>query len=58
MRDADCAVDEIISDAAAAGIRNVFAGMGHRGRLNVMSHVIHTSFEEILAELGFHSTKE
>ena len=43
-------LDELISTAAQSGVRNLFIGMGHRGRLNVMAHVLNTPFDEILAE--------
>src|SRR3982750_921263 len=32
-------LDEVISEAAECGIRNILIGMAHRGRLNVMAHV-------------------
>lgn len=43
-------LDEIIWAAAKAGIRNALVGMGHRGRLNVLAHVLNKKLEEILAE--------
>ncbi|MCC7161789.1 MAG: 2-oxoglutarate dehydrogenase E1 component [Anaerolineae bacterium] len=43
-------LDEIIGDAAAAGIRTLFLGMAHRGRLNVLAHVLNKPIREILAE--------
>ena len=43
-------LDELISTAAQSGVRNLFIGMGHRGRLNVMAQVLNTPFDEILAE--------
>ena len=43
-------LDEIIGRAAVAGIRTAFLGMGHRGRLNVLVHVLGKTFAEILAE--------
>jgi len=33
-------LDEIVLEAASAGVREVFFGMAHRGRLNVMTHVL------------------
>ena len=43
-------LDEIIADAAAAGVRHVFIGMAHRGRLNVLAHVLQKGYPPILAE--------
>jgi 2-oxoglutarate dehydrogenase E1 component len=43
-------LDEIIADAAAAGVRHVLIAMAHRGRLNVLAHVLHKPYAQILAE--------
>jgi 2-oxoglutarate dehydrogenase E1 component len=43
-------LDEVIGAAAEAGIRNILIGMAHRGRLNVLAHVLHKSYTQILAE--------
>jgi 2-oxoglutarate dehydrogenase E1 component len=43
-------LDEVISEAAEAGFRQVFIAMAHRGRLNVMAHVLGKPYEQILAE--------
>jgi len=43
-------LDEIIGGAAEAGIRNILIGMGHRGRLNVLAHVLNKPYAQILAE--------
>ena len=43
-------LDEVIEEAAEAGARRVFIGMAHRGRLNVMTHVLGKPYEQILAE--------
>jgi 2-oxoglutarate dehydrogenase E1 component len=43
-------LDEIIGDAAEAGIRHILIGMAHRGRLNVMAHVLNKPYAQILAE--------
>ena len=43
-------LDEVISEAAEAGLRQAFIGMAHRGRLNVMAHVLGKPYEQILAE--------
>ena len=33
-----------------AGVRHVLIGMAHRGRLNVLAHVMQKSYEQILGE--------
>ena len=43
-------LDEVIGEAAEAGIRNVLIGMAHRGRLNVLAHVLQRPYAKILAE--------
>jgi 2-oxoglutarate dehydrogenase E1 component len=43
-------LDEVIGGAAAANICTIFIGMGHRGRLNVLAHVLHKPYAEILSE--------
>jgi 2-oxoglutarate dehydrogenase E1 component len=43
-------LDEVISEAAESGIRNILIGMAHRGRLNVMAHVLNKPYAQILAE--------
>ena len=43
-------LDEIIADAADAGVRHVLIGMAHRGRLNVLTHVLQKSYAQILSE--------
>jgi 2-oxoglutarate dehydrogenase E1 component len=43
-------LDEVIAEAAEAGIRNILIGMAHRGRLNVMAHVLNKPYAQILAE--------
>ncbi|HEY7476543.1 MAG TPA: 2-oxoglutarate dehydrogenase E1 component, partial [Vicinamibacterales bacterium] len=43
-------LDEVVAEAAEAGLRQAFIGMAHRGRLNVMAHVLGKSYEQILAE--------
>jgi 2-oxoglutarate dehydrogenase E1 component len=43
-------LDEIICDAADAGIRNALLGMAHRGRLNVLAHILQKPYAQILAE--------
>ncbi|MGH9348382.1 MAG: 2-oxoglutarate dehydrogenase E1 component [Vicinamibacterales bacterium] len=43
-------LDEIICDAAEAGIRHTLIGMAHRGRLNVLAHILQKPYSQILAE--------
>ena len=43
-------LDEVISEACEAGMRQAFIAMAHRGRLNVMAHVLGKPYEHILAE--------
>ena len=43
-------LDEVICEAAEAGLRQAFVAMAHRGRLNVMTHVLGKPYEQILAE--------
>jgi 2-oxoglutarate dehydrogenase E1 component len=43
-------LDEVIGDAAESGTRNILIGMPHRGRLNVMAHVLNKPYAQILAE--------
>ncbi|MDQ3069063.1 MAG: 2-oxoglutarate dehydrogenase E1 component [Acidobacteriota bacterium] len=43
-------LDEVIGDIADAGTRSVFIGMAHRGRLNVLAHILNKPYAQILAE--------
>ena len=43
-------LDVILGDAADEGARKVVIGMAHRGRLNVLAHVVGVSYEAILSE--------
>src|SRR5690242_21937977 len=45
-------LDEVIGEAAEAGIGHTLIGMAHRGRLNVMAHVLRS--EEHTSELQSH----
>ena len=48
-------IDEAIARAADGGTREVVIGMGHRGRLNVLSHVMGKPYENLFREfLGKH----
>jgi len=42
-------MDEVIHGAAASGVREVVIGMAHRGRLNVLTHVLGKPYAQILA---------
>jgi 2-oxoglutarate dehydrogenase E1 component len=43
-------LDEIIHDAAEGGVQHVMIAMAHRGRLNVLAHVLQKPYTQILAE--------
>jgi len=43
-------LDVIVGDAARNGIREIAIGMAHRGRLNVLTHVLGKPYEAIFAE--------
>lgn len=43
-------LDEVIAEAAEDGLRNITIGMAHRGRLNVLAHVLRKPYSQILAE--------
>ncbi len=43
-------LDELIDRAADDGTRTIVLGMAHRGRLNVLAHVLGKPYERILAE--------
>ena len=43
-------LDEIINDAASAGVQHVMIAMAHRGRLNVLAHIMQKPYAQVLAE--------
>jgi 2-oxoglutarate dehydrogenase E1 component len=43
-------LDELVGEAAEADIRHILIGMAHRGRLNVLAHVLQKPYAQILAE--------
>src|SRR5919204_7000921 len=43
-------LDELVGRAAADGTRTILLGMAHRGRLNVLAHVLGKPYARILAE--------
>jgi len=45
-------LDEIIAGAVTTGTQEVIIGMAHRGRLNVLTHVIGKPYAAILAEFS------
>src|SRR5713226_8643655 len=45
-------LDEIILGAIESGSRKVIVGMAHRGRLNVLAHVLGKSYTAILSEFS------
>jgi 2-oxoglutarate dehydrogenase E1 component len=51
-------LDEAVELAADSGAHEVVLGMAHRGRLNVLAHVIGLPYEEILREFEGERTSE
>lgn len=43
-------LDEILCAAAGANTQAILLGMAHRGRLNVLAHILNKPYEEILAQ--------
>lgn len=43
-------LDEVLGFAAESGIQNILIGMAHRGRLNVLAHILNKPYLQILAE--------
>src|SRR5579864_7833005 len=43
-------LDELIADAATHGTHTILLAMAHRGRLNVLAHVLGKPYDRILAE--------
>src|SRR5688572_6958813 len=43
-------LDEMLCGAADSGTRQTFIGMAHRGRLNVLAHILQKPYSQILAE--------
>ena len=51
-------LDEAVGLAAESGAHEVVIGMAHRGRLNVLAHVLGVPYEEILREFEGERTSE
>ncbi|WP_349407489.1 2-oxoglutarate dehydrogenase E1 component [Pseudalkalibacillus sp. SCS-8] len=51
-------LDSIIQDGVKDGAENVMIGMAHRGRLNVLAHVLGKPYEKIFAEFAHSPNKE
>ena len=49
-------LDDLIHSAAEAGARDVLIGMAHRGRLNVLAHVLGKPYAKIFSE--FHTAPD
>jgi 2-oxoglutarate dehydrogenase E1 component len=43
-------LDRVLSDAAAAGLKEAVIGMAHRGRLNVLANTVRKSLAQIFSE--------
>lgn len=49
-------LDQLVLAAGAAGTREVLIGMAHRGRLNVLAHILEKPYQAIFAE--FHGASD
>ncbi|MCH5586645.1 2-oxoglutarate dehydrogenase E1 component [Shimazuella sp. AN120528] len=50
-------IDELIRTSSQMGVRHVMMGMAHRGRLNVLAHILGKPYEKIFSEFH-HSTNK
>ncbi|GLB60711.1 2-oxoglutarate dehydrogenase E1 component [Cytobacillus sp. NCCP-133] len=51
-------LDEIVSESVSDGAKTINIGMAHRGRLNVLAHVLGKPYEMIFAEFQHAPNKE
>ncbi|MGP7815870.1 2-oxoglutarate dehydrogenase E1 component [Niallia sp. 01092] len=51
-------LDEIISQSVVNGAKNINIGMAHRGRLNVLAHVLEKPYEMIFSEFQHAPNKQ
>jgi 2-oxoglutarate dehydrogenase E1 component len=51
-------LDTLIEEGAKLGAEEIVMGMAHRGRLNVLAHVIHKPYELILSEFAGTATPQ
>ncbi|UNL86610.1 2-oxoglutarate dehydrogenase E1 component [Priestia koreensis] len=51
-------LDEIVAESVQVGAKNINIGMAHRGRLNVLAHVLGKPYEAIFAEFQHAPNKE
>jgi 2-oxoglutarate dehydrogenase E1 component len=47
-------LDEVVSRALEAGVQRVAIGMAHRGRLNVLAHILDKPYRAVIAEFEGH----
>lgn len=51
-------LDELIAESVQAGTKNINIGMAHRGRLNVLAHVLGKPYEIIFSEFQHSPNKD
>jgi 2-oxoglutarate dehydrogenase E1 component len=51
-------LDKVVADAVNSGVETINIGMAHRGRLNVLAHVLGKPYEAIFAEFQHAPNKE
>jgi 2-oxoglutarate dehydrogenase E1 component len=51
-------IDELIRASSQVGVRHVMMGMAHRGRLNVLAHILGKPYEKIFSEFHHSTNKE
>ncbi|MBM7563283.1 2-oxoglutarate dehydrogenase E1 component [Paenibacillus sacheonensis] len=51
-------LDEVVREVAHDGARHILMGMAHRGRLNVLTHVLGKSYSAIFSEFHHSPNKE